>query len=296
MNAQANTSLKKTRPFLSVLKQMLGIYRFGPVPLVFWLLFCGIVFYFSAVFSPMEWMRGHDTSDFAEAQVMSTVFVWFFLMMISTPLPSQILEGISSLEFMFTRAIDRAFWLRIERVAIIVLAVGPLLINLALSPWELKLAFDPAEPGSSAAATQAQYVSAFPGSHATRAETTQAPQLVIRHGTEMFAAWLVWLALMGIFLVAGYFTWAFTLWQKAGWHHSKSRWRPWLGAFMVYAPTFSVIPLFIFSLVARTNVYEESFLFFARHPLPMAGALVALAGVVQPLSERNIRKLEFEFF
>jgi hypothetical protein len=287
--------MKEPRPFLPLLKQMLGIYRWGPVPLLLWFIGCGIVLYFSAIFFPLEWMSGHDGSAFAEAQFPTAIVLWFFLMLVSTPLPFQMLAGPTSLEFLFSRALDRALWLRAERLAVIILAAGPLVINLALSPWEPILAFDPAPPGSPAGEIQARYMSAFPGSQLAAVETGHAEQLVIRHGTEMFAAWLVWSSLALIFLVAGYFAWSFTAWQRAGWHHSKSKWRPWLGGAMTGAPIFSVIFVFLVCLVWRVNLYEESFLFFARHPAPLALALAALIFVVQPLSERNIRKLEFEF-
>lgn len=287
--------MKKLRPFLPLLKQMLGVYRWGPIPLLLWFLGCGIVLYFSAIFFPLEWMSGHSGSAFGEAQIPSYALLWFFLMLVSTPLPFQVLAGPTSLEFLFSRALDRGLWLRTERLAVIILAAGPLALNLALSPWEPKLAFDPAAPGSPAADIQARYMSAFPGSQLAAAETGHAEQLVIRHGTEMVAAWLVWSALALIFLVAGYFTVAFTAWQRAGWHHSKSKWRPWLGGAMTGAPVFSVIFVFLVCLVWRVNLYEESFLFFARHPAPLALALAALIMIVQPWSERNIRKLEFEF-
>jgi len=186
-------------------------------------------------------------------------------------------------------------WLRTERIALIILAAGPLLINLALSPWAPRLAFDPADPGSATAENLARYTNAFPGSHLTSLESGHEEQLIIRHGTELFAAWLVWSALAGIFFVAGYFTLVFSAWQRAGLHHSKSRWRSCLGGIMVNAPSFLVILVFAFCMASRVNIYEESFLLFARHPVPMVMALIALIGVVQAWSERNIRKLEFEF-
>ena len=285
--------MKKPRQFLPLLKQMLGIYRFGPVPLLLWFLSCGIVLYFGAISSlfPMEWMRGHDGTGF-EGQFVSTVTLWFFVMIVATPLPFLVLGGPASLEFLFTRAVDRAQWLRTERMAVIILAVAPLLLNLALSPWESKLAFDAAEPGSTVAVNQVRYMNIFPGSQLT----ATGAQLVIRHGTEMFAAWLVWSALVGIFLAAGYFTVVFTAWQRAGWHHSKSKWQPWLGGVMVNTPAFAVVLVSGFCMATGVNIYEESFLWFARHPVPAVLALLALILVVQPLSERNIKKLEFEFF
>jgi len=125
--------MKKARQFWPLLKQMLGLYRFGPLRLLFWLFFLGFALFFGAVFSPESW---EETSDFAAMQMLSAATLWSFLMVISTPLPFQLLGGELSLEFLFTRAVDRAIWLRTTRVAMMLLLVAPLLINLAVSSWE----------------------------------------------------------------------------------------------------------------------------------------------------------------
>jgi hypothetical protein len=200
-----------------------------------------------------------------------------------------------SLEFLFTRAVDRGLWLRTERVAVMLFGLGPMILNLALSPLQPKLAFDPAPAGSPAAAVQARYVRLFPGSHLGSADFSGNEQLIIRHGTEMFAAWMLWFGLVCIFLVAAYFSVVFTAWQRAGWHHSKSKLRPWLGALMVNAPVYSPVAILLLCAALRLNPFEESFLLFAGHPVAMTLLLVPLILSVQPLTERNIRKLEFEF-
>jgi hypothetical protein len=65
---------------------------------------------------------------------------------------------------------------------------------------------------------------------------------------------------------------------------------------MIQTPHLVPLVLLVACAALRINPCEESFLLFARHPVMSALALIALILVVQPLSEWNIRKLEFEFF
>jgi hypothetical protein len=288
--------MNKPRQFVPLLKQMLGFYRFGPLPLLIYVGLTAAVFSFSSVFMPIEWMGAHLRQNFwGDSLFVGCCFWWFFLMIISTPLPFQVLGGLMSLEFLFTRAVDRGLLVRVGRVAVMLIALGPLLVNLALSPLEPKLAFDPATPGSPAAAVQARYLRVFPGSQLGAADFPGGNlQLVIRHGTEMFAAWMLWFGLVCIFLVAVYFSVVFTAWQRAGWHHSPSKLKPWLGAAMVNAPAYSVVFVLLLCAALRLNPFEASFLLFAGHPVSMTAALIALVLCVEPFTERNIRKLEFE--
>jgi hypothetical protein len=289
--------MKRPRQFLPLLKQMLGFYRYGPLPLLIYLGITAAVLVASSVFLPVGWMEAHGRQSFWGDQLfVGCCLWWFFLILVSTPLPFLVLSGVTSLEFLFTRAVDRAIWLRTERVAVIIIALGPLILNLLLSPLGPALALEPAAPGSSAALAQQRYLQAFPGSHlAAAGSSTQAGQLVIRHGTEMLAAWMVWLGLVCVCLVAAYFALVFPAWQRAGWHHSSSKLRPWVGALMVNAPAFLPIALLVLCAFLRFNILEESFLLFACHPVLLTIALLGLIFAVQPLSERSIRKLEFEF-
>ena len=281
------------RQFLPVLKQMLGFYRYGPLPLLVWLGVSTTCLVVSAVFILMQ---HQPQADFIGPLFIWCCFIWFFFMLVATPLPFQTLGGLVSLEFLFTRAIDRARWLRTERTAVMIFALGPLLLNLLLSPLSPRLAFDCAEAGTPAVALQERYLKIFPGSQVIAADADgQTEQLVIRHGTEMFAAWLLWAGTALAFLVAGYWTFVFTRWQRAGWHHSKSVWRPWLGFLMVQTPFYVPLIGLVACAAWRFNPCEELFLFFARHPVALTLGLIALILLVQPLSERNIRKLEFEF-
>ena len=286
--------MKKPVQFFPILKQMLGFCRFGPLPLLVWLGITTACLVVSSVFLLMQ----HQTQpDFMGALFIWCCMIWLFLMLVATPVPFQMLGGLVSLEFLFTRAIDRALWLRTERTAVMIIALGPLILNLLLSPLSPKLAFDRADAGSPTAALQDRYLKTFPGSRIVPGDGSgQSEQLVVRHGTQIVAAWLIWTGAVIIFLVAAYWSLVFTRWQRAGWHHNKSRWRPWLGTLMIQTPHFVPPVLLVVCAALRINPCEESFLLFARHPVMSALALIALVLVVQPLSERNIRKLEFEFF
>lgn len=52
----------------------------------------------------------------------------------ASPVPFQGLGGFVSLECLFTRAIDRGLWLRTDRTAVMIIALGSLLLYLLLSP------------------------------------------------------------------------------------------------------------------------------------------------------------------
>src|SRR5260221_14769574 len=107
--------MKNQRQFLPVLKQMLGSYRFGPLPVLGWLGLSTTSLVVSSVFLLMQ----HQT----QPDFMGALFIWcclicFFLMLVATPVPFQMLGGLVSLEFLFTRALDRGLWLRTERTAV----------------------------------------------------------------------------------------------------------------------------------------------------------------------------------
>ena len=291
--------MKKPRQVWPLLKQMLGFYRFGPLPLLYFVAASTVALVAGSLDCfPVAWMRIHSEQKFwAEPLFLTCSVLWYFLMLISTPLPFMMLGGSVSLEFLFTRAIDRGIWLRTERLAVIIFAVSPLLLNLLFSPFGPVLAFEPVPTGTKAGAVQEQYLKAFPGSHvAPISEPGNGGQLIITHGAVTFAAWLAWCGMAALFLVATYFSVVFTAWQRAGWHHSKSEWRPWLGALMVYAPSFSMIPLAIIFSIFQINILEFSFLFFATHAVALTFGLIALVIASQILTERNIKKLEFEFY
>jgi hypothetical protein len=286
--------MKPPNQFLPLLKQMLGFYRYGPLALLGWLALSTTCLVLSGIFMLMQ--QPSATPDFLCALFVWCCLLWFFLTLVATPLPFQMLGGLVSLEFLFTRALDRARWLRTERLAVIVIALGPLFLNLLLSPLSPRLMFDRAEPGTPAAAVLERYQAIFPGSQVVAADPSGSPeQIVIAHGTEMFAFWLLWIGAVILFLVAAYWSVVFRQWQRGGWHHSKSRWRPWLGMLMIHTPIGAPVFLVFLCAAWRFNPCEQCYLYFAQHPLACCLALVALILGVQWLTERNIRKLEFEF-
>ncbi len=154
--------MKQPRQFLPLLKHILGLYRYGPIPLLLWFLSAGAILYFVTDSIPTTWAQGIAPRDFALEQMACCMMFWLFLMFASTPLLHQLLGGMPSFEFLFTRAIDRAVWVRAEGAAVIVFSATPLAVNLVCR------LFKPAG---------------------------DLPQ-----GAAMFAAWLLWLALVLIFL------------------------------------------------------------------------------------------------
>jgi hypothetical protein len=282
---------------IPILKLLLGYYRFGILPVCIYFAAISAVLLVSAVYWPEAWMEAHNhPANWSASALANCIPCWCFLMFISTPLPFQVLGGVMSIEFIFTRAVDRGLWLRTGRLGVIILVTGPLLLNLALSAWGPQLAFEPASAGSLTTAVEQRYMQVFPGSHWSADAAGTTGQLVIQHGSVMFAAWLVWFSLLSIFVVAAWFTWVFLAWQRAGWHHSQSKLRPWLGGLIVHLPALLPLTLLLVCAGYDYNAFEQSFLLFASHPFVLSLVLAVLMVGVQVWSERNIRKLEFEFF
>jgi hypothetical protein len=288
--------MKKPDQFLPLLKQMLGFYRFGFLPLFLYELAVGIILCSGAIFSPgpVQWIYSYPESQSGPVQLMLCGFLWSYLCFVSTAAPLQLLGGVTSIEFILTRAVNRVVWLRAERVFMLILVAAPLAVNLAVSPWEPEMVLEPSEPGIIAPEAQARYAGTFPSSQLTTNKSTHGERLTVPRGTEMFAAWMLWAALSAIFLVAGYFTIIFSVWQRSKLYYSKSKWRDFLAGAIIFAPSFLVVPVFLSWVAWGVNWFEWSFLFFARHTAWSVAALLLLIVLVQPLSERNIQKLEFE--
>lgn len=256
--------MKKPSQIVPLLKLMLGLFRFGPIPLLVWFLSYGTVLYLST--SAPTIFSDSGLRSFSGELFGPTIGMFLLLMLISTPLAFQILDGGTSLEFLFTRAIDRGLWLRAQRIAMVVIVAVPPMINLLLCPWRTRI-FD---------------------------QPDGMTYFLIR-GMGWQFAWLVWTSLMLIFLAAGYFSIVFTAWQNSGWHHTRSKWRPWLGGLMVNGPALSVVPLILISAALKVNPYVGSYNLFRGHPMACALLLLVLIAWVEPMTERNIKKLEFEF-
>lgn len=283
--------MNKLRQVVPMLKLMLGFYRYGPLPILIYLVLTTIVLVLSLQFMPMQWMDASNHNSAVGALFMTCCILWYFLMTVSTPVPFVMLSGPISLEFLFTRAIDRVFWLRCERLAVMIFGIGPLLLNLLFSPLGPEITFNPARPTSPVFQLHQRDVEIFPSSPS--ALEGQWGCLVPK---ELFAGWVLWSGILCTFLAAAYFSIAFTIWQRTGWHHSKSRWRPVLGSIMVNAPAFSVVVLFVICSMLRINIFAESFFFFTDHRFGLSALLIPLVVLIQWFSERNLRALEFEFF
>ena len=194
------------------------------------------------------------------------------------------IQSVRAFEFMFTRAIDRRRLFRIRAAVIYLMMLGPLLLNLLVSAGapEPTLGPDASEPVSSTF-RQEQYSRTFPASHAKEGRSRLQPALlVIPRGAVVLTAWIFWFGTAGLVLMQGYCALLATRVQ-----HS-----PWLAGIAVGAPV-----LLAFGLAPRLprhlpHLYEENFLFFARHLVPLMLGLLALIPLVQLFSERRFRALE----
>jgi hypothetical protein len=261
--------MKTSRPFPSLLTVLLGIRRFGLVPVLLWFGLSTAVLYVTTVFSSGVWVQlqlpGQTKQDFFGAQFAAGCALYLFLMILSTPMMLEFASGMPAggmLEFLFTRALDRGIFLRAERTAQFVLLIGPLLLNLAISPFAPELDFG-------------------------------SEQVRLRHEPEMFAAWMAWAGMLCIYVVAGYHVFAAKPVQKLVIRYNASKRGLWLVFVTAYAPVAVILPVIAICAAMRINLYEECFLFFYGHPVISLLGLLALVSVVQPLSERGIRKLEF---
>jgi hypothetical protein len=247
----------------------LGIRRFGVFPLLVWLGLATGVLHFISIFNSALWQglqaEGHTKQDFFGIQIAAGCAVYMFLLVLLTPILLEFVTGMPAgqlIEFFFTRALDRRIFLRAERMAQLVILIGPLLLNQALAPLIQKLDF---------------------GSEGIPI----GPEPIV------FAAWMTWAGILCIYLVAAYHLFAVKRIQKLAIQHNTRTQCHWRVLLAVYAPllfTTGVIAIFV---AMRINIYEQCFLWFARHLLLSEVGLVALVCVVQPLSGRNIQKLQF---
>jgi hypothetical protein len=261
--------MKTRRPFLSLFALFLGIRRFGLVPLLLWLGLATGVLYFISIFNSALWLglqpQEHTRQDFFGVQIAVGCGVYMFLLVLLTPVLIEFVSGMpvgQLIEFFFTRAVNRRVFLRAERLAQFVILIGPLLLNLALSPYVRELDF-----GSG-------------GIH-------------LPHEPVLFAAWLTWAGILCIYLVSGYHLLAVTRIQKLAIQYNTATQGHWLVVLAVYAPLLFITGVIAIFATMRINIYEQFFWLFARHLWLSWAGLAALVCVVQPLSERNLQKLEF---
>ncbi|HEY3913893.1 MAG TPA: hypothetical protein VGN61_05340 [Verrucomicrobiae bacterium] len=258
---------KQQRPFLSLLTVLLGIRRFGPIPLLLWLgastvVYCAINVMSSGLLLDLG-AQGRTSTDFLGSQIGIGGAFYLFLMVLLTSILLEFMCGMPGpplIEFFFTRAMDRGLFLRAQRMAHFVVLIGPMLLNLAISPFVRELDF-----GSE-------------GIH-------------LRHEPVMFAAWMTWAGILCLGLVAAYHFLIMRRLQKLA--NSGTKLKLVVVYLAIYGPLLAVPGMIAFCTISRINIYEQCFWMFANHLwLSWAGVLV-LACVVEPLSERGLRKLEY---
>jgi len=292
--------MKQARQFLPLLKSALGFYSFGPLFLLAWLGLSTALLFCAQSFSPLLWMEDHAHQNlFGDGQLLFAVILWVWLFLACSPTLFELINGMPALraiEFLFTRGIDRKYFCRAQVVAGVLIVQGPLILNLVLSPLKDELIFGPGVSTTPAAvAAQRRYEAVFPGSIHTHAKDAERSELlIVRHGTVAFAAWLIWAETLGAALVAGYHALVVRKLQRAGLHYTQDTRRRWLAGGIVLAPIFLGTALVVACGLNRFDVYEESFLLFARHPLfLMALALGVRYAVVLPVMERRMNQYEY---
>ncbi len=292
--------MKPPRQFLPLLKDALGFYRAGPLPLLAWLGIASAFWVFESFFSPVVWMEDHTQENgFGGGQIVSITILWVWLWVACSPALLELVHGLPAsrmIEFLFTRAIDRKYFCRALVAAGAVTVQFPLILNLLLSPLKPELIFGPGVSTTPAAvAAQKRYVAAFPDSIRTTAgEPESSSLLIVRHGTVAFAAWLIWAETVAATLVGGYYALVLKRTQKAGLHYARSAWKRLPATMIVLAPMIIAVSLAVMVGLSGINLFEESFLRFAAHPwLLMALALAARYGVLLPALEWRTTQYEY---
>lgn len=239
-----------------------GIRRFGIIPLLIWIAVTTGVAHVMTLYNADAFFM-MEPKDFWAIQAAYGSALYGLLLVVASPLAFDFFAGMpvnAAMEFLFTRAVDRVIFLRAERVAFFIILIVPLLLNLALSP-----------------------LAQSPDSGAT----------ILPHEPERYAGWLVWLALLVMYLSFGYFLLVVKRLQGLVYRYRETRRGRWLIACVAWAPMLSLLAAMIVLGCLRINIYLDSFIVFARHPLLCTVGVLALICLVQFVSERNLRKLDF---
>jgi hypothetical protein len=235
------------RQFLSLVRVLLGIARFGPIPLFLWFGLMTSVLYAVSIFSSEVWLRlgpqGNTWQDFIGAQIAADGALYIFLLVFSTPIMLEFTSGMPAgalIEFFFTRAMDRSIFVRNERVAQLVILIGPLLLNLAISPFAPEFDF-----GSE-------------GIH-------------LAHEPVRFAAWLVWAGVLCIYLVVAYQVFSARRIQKLAVDRVAAKRGVWMVFVAAYAPALVICAGVAICASMRINLYGGCFWLYERHPARCRG-------------------------
>ena len=261
--------MKTPSQFITLLTLTTGIRRFGTIPLLIWIALTTTVAYMMTLYNSDMFMLQEPNGarqDFWAVQIAYGFALYGFLMVVASPMAMEFFAGMpaaAALEFLFTRAVDRVIFLRAERVAFLIILIGPLLLNLALSPL------------------------------AERMNAGALRGTIPAHEPERYAGWLIWLALLVMYLSFGYFLLVIKWLQGLVYRYRETKRGRWLIACVAWAPHLSLFAAIIVLGCLRIDVYGASFNVFASHPALCTIGLLALVGLVQLKSERNLRKMDF---
>jgi hypothetical protein len=211
--------------------------------------------------------------------ITAWLFAFALLPGISNPI-----QTVRAFEFMFTRAIDRRRLFRTRAAVIYLVLLGPLLLNLLVSVGsrETTLGPDSSTPGS-AALRREQYSKAFPASHPKEGKSLDQPApMIIPRAAMVLSACILWLGTLGLLLMQGYCV-------LVARHVQNS---PWLAGLVIGGPVVAAFLLASWIPKLYPDLFEQSFLFFARNLVPLLIGLLAMIPVVQNFSESRFSKLE----
>lgn len=281
-------------PYWPLFRNELGVGHYPGIP---WAL--GIGFYLAmwllASFLPLlvlfKTCEGNLATFFTVFGVIFGFALAWWLAMTGWLFAFALLPGISNpiqtvraFEFMFTRAIDRRRLFRTRAAVIYLVMLGPLLLNLLVSAGsrETTLGPDPSEPGS-AALRREQYSNAFPASHPKEGKSLDQPApIVIPRAGMVLSAWILGLGTLGLLLMQGYCVLVA--------RHVQNN--PWLAGMVIGGPVVAAFLLAPWIPKLYPELFEQSFLFFARNLVPLLIGVLALIPVVQIFSERRFSRLE----
>lgn len=279
-------------PYWPLFRNELGVGHYAGIPLAMCLAFYLAIWLLASSLPLLilfKTCEGNLATFFAAFGVMfGFAFVWW-LAITAWLFAFALLPGISNpiqtvraFEFMFTRAIDRRRLLRTRAAVIHLVLLGPLLLNLLVSAGssETTLGPDTSEPGS-VAVRREQYSKAFPASHPKEGKLQPAP-IVIPRGAMALSAWILWLGALGLLTMQGYCVLVA--------RHVQNN--PWRAGMAIGGPIVAAALLAPWIPKLYPDLFEQSFLFFARNLVPLLIGLLALVPVVQISSERRFSKLE----
>jgi hypothetical protein len=237
----------------------------------------------------------HEAGGF----MMFSLLLYAWLWMAFSPIVPGLIHGdVGTLrlmaEFLWTRAIDRRLLHRAGTATNAIIFLGPLVLNLLVSPLASKLSIEiPDTLSPENAAMRERYLAVFPGSEVTNPAGAEAERLILHRGTQMLAAWLLWLGVVCSVVVYGYWALVLKRIQRLAVHIRHTLLRGVIVELIVYVPMF-LIPLAPAAprLLRGINLYEESFLYFASHPVPFVTGTLVVVFVMQLFVEKRFSQLE----